>query len=356
VASDAREEALALVDHGALTRFLGEHVPSFHRLDVDLLAGGASNLTYLVTADDRKYVLRRRPLGRSAPKAHDMHREYRVLDALGGRGLPTPSVYAYHPDDDIVGAPFYVMDFSAGLVLHAPEDASPLDAEQAKGVSHSLVETLVALHGIGEADLQLDRFGRPEGFLERRITSWLKQWNAVEHRDFPSLVPIGQTLLSHLPEQRGSTLVHGDYRLGNVIIDLDLDGKPGVAAVLDWEMSTIGDPLTDLAHLLVYWEPTCGRVTHPAQLIARQPGFLTGEELVALYQDRSGRDLSDIDFYLAFEHWRAAIIKDAIYLRRTSGAMAADDDTEEFGRTVGRHLEEAEQILDGLGLKTAREN
>jgi aminoglycoside phosphotransferase (APT) family kinase protein len=354
VALDSKAEALALVDRDALAVFMKEHVPPFARLDVDLLAGGASNLTYLVAADDRKYVLRRRPLGSSAPKAHDMHREYRVLDALGGRGLPTPHVYAYHPDDDVVGAPFYVMDFNAGLVLHAPADAASLDAAQAGEVSRSLVETLVALHRVGDADLQLERFGRPDGFLERRITSWLKQWNSVEHRDFPSLVPIGRTLLAHLPEQRDSTLVHGDYRLGNVI--LDLDGKAAVAAVLDWEMSTIGDPLTDLAHLLVYWEPTRGRVTHPAQLIAQNPGFLTGQELVALYEELSGRDLTNIDFYLAFEHWRAAIIKDAIYLRRSSGAMAADDDTEEFGRTVGRHLEEAQQILDGLGLTTDHQN
>lgn len=348
MANDAKAEALELVDRAALEAFLREHVPPFEALEVDLLAGGASNLTYLIVADDRKYVMRRRPLGKSAPKAHDMHREFRVLNALGGRGLPAPKVYAYYAEDDIVGAPFYLMDFNAGVVIHEPEDAALLDADQATDVSRSLVETLVALHKITGDDLNLEKFGRPDGFLERRITSWLKQWDAVEHRDFPSLEPIGKVLLDNLPEQRYSGLVHGDYRLGNVI--LDLNGRASVEAVLDWEMSTIGDPLTDVAHLLVYWEPTYGRVTHPAQLIAQNPGFLSGKELIALYEELSGRTLEDMPFYLAFEHWRAAIIKDAIYLRRTSGAMAASDDNEEFGRTVGLHLEEARQILDSLGL------
>jgi len=355
VAIDAKTEALRLVDRDALTTFLREHVGAFERLEIDLLAGGASNLTYLIVLDDRRLVLRRRPLGKSAPKAHDMHREFRVLEALDGRGLPTPHVYAYHDADDIVGAPFYVMDCSAGAVLHTPADVASLTPGAAEHVSNSLVDTLVALHEIGEADLQLEKFGRPDGFLQRRITSWLKQWDAVEHRDFPQLVPIGRTLLANLPEQRHSTLVHGDYRLGNVILDLQ-DDDASVVAVLDWEMSTIGDPLTDLAHLLVYWEPTCGRVTHPAQMIARAPGFLDGKELVAAYEKASGRDLSNIDFYLAFEHWRAAIIKDAIYLRRRGGAMADDGDTEEFGQTVGLHLQEAEQILGRLGLAHSDHN
>jgi aminoglycoside phosphotransferase (APT) family kinase protein len=239
------------------------------------------------------------------------------------------------------------MDFRPGHVVHSGADADELTAAQAAQCSRELIDTLARLHALGPEELQIPNFGRPAGFLERRVTSWLRQWNAVEHRDFLEVERLGAILLANLPEQRYSSLVHGDYRLGNVILDVE-DGDASVVAVLDWEMSTAGDPLTDVAHLLVYWEPTCGRVTHPAQLIARRPGFLSGAELVALYEERTGRDLSGLPFYLAFEHWRAAIIKDAIYLRRRPGQTQA----EEFGATVRLHLDEAGQILDSLGFDT----
>ncbi|MDP5183894.1 phosphotransferase family protein [Blastococcus sp. BMG 814] len=340
-------DPLDLVDRGALTAFLAGCVEPFDQLTVTLLAGGASNLTYLVQLDDRRYVLRRRPLGPSAPKAHDMRREFTVLDALKGRGLPIPRVHAFSEDEDVVGAPFYLMDFRPGHVLHSPADAEGLSPAQAEQCSGQLIDILARLHALSPEQLQLPNFGRPEGFLERRVRSWLRQWNSVEHRAFPEVERIGELLLRNLPEQRYTALVHGDYRLGNVILDVE-DGGASITAVLDWEMSTAGDPLTDVAHLLVYWEPTCGRVTHPAQQIAERPGFLSGAELVRLYEEKTDRDLSGLPFYLAFEHWRAAIIKDAIYLRRAPGQTQA----EEFGATVRLHLDEAVQILDSLGFDT----
>lgn len=340
-------DPLRLVDRTALEAFLTPLVPAFDELSVRLLAGGASNLTYLLSLDDQRLVMRRRPLGPSAPKAHDMFREFRVLEALQGRGLPVPRVYGYHEGSDVVGAPFYVMDFMDGTVIHEPSDAQDLRAEQATQVSRSLIETLVLLHAVGPDDIQLTNFGRPDGFLTRRITSWLRQWNSVAHRDHPLVEEIGNTLLGAVPQQLDSTLVHGDYRLGNVILRTD---DSSVAAVLDWEMSTIGDPLTDLAHLLVYWCPSRGRITHPAQLISARPGFLTGDELVERYAKESGRDVTHLPFYLAFEHWRAAIIKDAIYLRRRGGGKTLDPDTEEFGASVALHLAEAAEILSELEL------
>jgi aminoglycoside phosphotransferase (APT) family kinase protein len=345
--TEAGADPLDLVDRAALTTFLAGCVEPFDQLRISLLAGGASNLTYLVELDDRRYVLRRRPLGPVAPKAHDMRREFTVLDALQGRGLPIPRVHAFHEAEDVVGAPFYLMDFRPGHVVHGPADAGALDPAQAEQCSRELIDVLARLHAVGPDELQIPNFGRPEGFLARRVRSWLRQWDSVEHRDFPEVERIGQVLLQNLPDQRYTALVHGDYRLGNVILDL-ADGGASITAVLDWEMSTAGDPLTDVAHLLVYWEPTCGRVTHPAQQIADRPGFLSGAELVALYEEQTGRDLSGLPFYLAFEHWRAAIIKDAIYLRRKAGQTKA----EEFGPTVRLHLDEAVQILDSLGFDT----
>lgn len=345
----AEQAAREVVDERALARVLEEWVGPFESFELSLLAGGASNLTYRVDLDEASYVVRRRPLGASAPKAHDMGREYRVLNALQGRSLPVPPVYGYSEDEDVVGAPFYVMGFTEGVVVHDAESAESLDAVEARTASLSLVETLSALHEIGEDDLGLERFGRPDGFLGRRIGSWLSQWRSVEHRELPAVELLGAAMLEHLPTQRYSGLVHGDYRLGNVILDPARGAR--VAAVLDWEMSTIGDPLTDVAHMLVYWEPSRGRVTHPAQLISSAPGFLSGSQLVDEYERVSSRQVDELSFYLAFEHWRAAIIKDAIYLRRRSGAMGAADDTESFGATVPLHLDECAELLRSEGVR-----
>jgi aminoglycoside phosphotransferase (APT) family kinase protein len=198
------------------------------------------------------------------------------------------------------------------------------------------------LHRVDVNAVGLGDLGRPDGFVARRIGRWLDQWQRSEHRDHPLVEPLAQQLADAVPAHTDSTLVHGDYRLGNMLITTA--DEPRVAAVLDWEMSTLGDPLTDLAHLLVYWEPTRGRRTHESQMIAQHPGFLTGAELAERYAERSGRDLSDLDFYLAFENWRAAIIKEAIYIRTTRGDHPAAEG-DDLGESVARHLEEAADLL-----------
>ena len=190
------------------------------------------------------------------------------------------------------------------------------------------------LHQVDPLAVGLGDLGRPEGFVARRIGRWLKQWRSSRHRDHELVEPLGARLAAGVPARTDSTLVHGDFRLGNMIANPGT-GAP-VAAVLDWEMSTLGDPLTDLAHLLVYWDRTRGRTTHESQTIAEHPGFLTSEELAGLYGRLSGRELEDLPFYLAFEHWRASIIKEDIYTR------TGDD---EIGDTVALHLEEAAEIL-----------
>jgi aminoglycoside phosphotransferase (APT) family kinase protein len=336
-----------LVDRDALQRVLSGVLPAFTDMSVSLLSGGASNLTFLVSLDSAHYVLRRRPVGPSAARAHDMKREFTVISALNQTDFPVPRAIFFSNDRAVVGEPFYLMQFVAGQALHTPDDVVALDEAAAGLCSRTLADTLAALHAVDPAAIGLENFGRPQNFLQRRITSWLRQWASGPHRDFPAVESLGERLLKLIPLSGATTLIHGDYRLGNVLFETLPPLR--LVAVLDWEMSTIGDPLTDLAHLLVYWEPTRGRITHPSQVIARHPGFLDGQRMAGRYAELTGRDISQLPYYMAFEHWRAAIIKDAIYLRsraRPDGSPA--DEAVALGRSVPLHLEEAAELLADL--------
>jgi aminoglycoside phosphotransferase (APT) family kinase protein len=271
-----------------------------------------------------------------------MAREYKVLAALQGSRIPIPQVFGFCDDETIVGAPFYVMSRVHGSVFHRPEDVSGLSSSQAAQISRAVVSVLDQLHRIDPQAVGLGDLGRPGRFVSRRIGRWLEQWRRSSHRDHPLVEVLGGRLAAAAPEHADATLVHGDYRLGNMLIAVDQLAP--LAALLDWEMSTLGDPLTDLAHLLVYWEPTRGRVTHESQMIAQHPGFLTGTELADQYAVLTGRDLSRLDFYLAFEHWRAAIIKEAIFMRASEGLDPAGPNAE-LGDSVARHLDEAADLL-----------
>jgi aminoglycoside phosphotransferase (APT) family kinase protein len=335
--------ALQLVDVPRLTAQLDELGLVDGQVDVSVLSGGNSNLTYLVRGGERELVVRRRPLGPVPAGAHDMHREYRVLAAVGPTGLPVPRVHAYWDDESIVGAPAYVMDRVDGTVLHEPADAAGVSSEAAAKLSDAIVDVLVELHAVVPADVGLGDLGRPDGFVARRLGRWLEQWRRSEHRDQPVIESLSTELAALVPEDASSTLVHGDYRLGNLIVRTT-GAAPDVAAVLDWEMSTLGDPLTDLAHLMAYWDRQRGRITHVSQLIAEAPGFATSAALAERYAERSGRSVESIDFYLAFEHWRAAIIKEGIYQR--SSRQGEPDHA--IGDSVDTHLEVAADIVAGL--------
>jgi aminoglycoside phosphotransferase (APT) family kinase protein len=346
VVQESVADAVALIDRAALGRFLSATVPPYAEMSLGLLAGGSSNLTFLVELDDRRYVLRRRPMGKSAPRAHDMHREFTAIKALKGVDFPVPAAVAFSDDPAVVGAPFYLMHFVPGRALQTRADVAGFAPAAAAACSAALIDTLARLHSLDPAAIGLAGFGRPANFVQRRITSWLKQWRAVEHRDYPQVEVLGARLLALVPQEAATTLVHGDYRLGNVMF---AGGpEPVLTSVLDWEMSTIGNPMTDLAHLLVYWEPTRGRLTHSAQLIAQQPGFFTSGRLVERYAAATGRPVDQLSFYLAFEHWRAAVIKDAIYLRAAAGPAPLSDDLVLLGTAVHRHLEEAADLLSDV--------
>ena len=345
--ADATTDVTGLVDHVALRRILDGAVAPFTQMSVSLLSGGASNLTFLLELDQDRFVLRRRPIGPSAARAHDMKREFTVISALNGTDFPVPRAVLYSEDRSVVGEPFYLMRFIDGAALHVPEDVVSLDAAAARTCSQTLIDTLATLHAVDPAAIGLKDFGWPQNFLQRRINSWLRQWQSVEHRDFPEVESLCQRLLAQIPGTSGATLIHGDYRLGNVLFQQ----QPSIrlTAVLDWEMSTIGDPLTDLAHLLVYWEPTRGRITHPSQVIARHPCFLDGRSLADRYAELTGRDVSQLPYYMAFEHWRAAIIKDAIYLRSRSVSQdTLPEHVVALGESVQLHLEEAADVLADL--------
>jgi aminoglycoside phosphotransferase (APT) family kinase protein len=335
-------DVLSLVDRVRLADIVGEVSHSRGDIEVSVLSGGRSNLTFAITAGERELVARRHPLGTVAPGAHDMAREFRVLAALEGTIVPVPRVYGFYEDESVMGAPFYLMDRVHGVVLDSREDVSGLSPRQCRDLSSAAVEALAQLHAVDYESVGLGDLGRPSGFVSRRLARWIQQWDRSPHRDFPLVDTLGEHLQNQVPAQTDSTLVHGDFRLGNMIINLE---EPvGVAALLDWEMSTLGDPYTDLAHMLVYWEPARGRLTHPSQEMVQQPGFLTGAEIAGQYATTTGRDISSLDFYLAFEHWRAAIIKEGIYTRYQEGGTA-DPEMEALGASVESHLDEAADLL-----------
>jgi aminoglycoside phosphotransferase (APT) family kinase protein len=215
------------------------------------IMGGRSNLTYILDFDDGRVVLRRPPLGHVLPTAHDMSREYRVLSALSGTQVPVPRPLAICQEADVVGAPFYVMQYVDGLVLRTPEDGQRLTEGQAAELSELLASMLATIHGIDAGEVGLSTFGRPEGYLARQLSRWQRQWELSNTRDVPGFDSLVSRLAAGLPSDAEGTLVHGDFRLDNTLVKL---GAPAsIAAVVDWEMSTLGDPLADLGLTLSYW-------------------------------------------------------------------------------------------------------
>ena len=316
-----------------------------------MVGNGLSNITMLVTTADHEYVVRRRPHGNVPPRAHDMSREYRVLRALADSDVPVPTVIDYSDDESIVGAPFYVMGKVTGTVYDSIDVARTLSPDQAKACSLDLVDVLVRIHTVEVDRVGLQDYGHPADFVRRRIRRWLDQYLASQHRDLPLVETLAAQLAEVAPTQQEGPLVHGDYRLGNVMFGAG--DRPSITAVLDWELSTLGDPLTDVAHLLQYWAPTNGRVINEIQHIAQLPGFLSATEMTNAYAERSGRDLTDLDFYLAFENWRTAIILEAIYSRHLRGEATASN-LEELELRVPDHLEEARAILASSTIAAGR--
>ncbi|MFB8772650.1 phosphotransferase family protein [Streptomyces broussonetiae] len=284
-----------------------------------LIEGGRSNLTYDVTDGTGRWVVRRPPLGHVLATAHDMRREHRVISALHPTDVPVPRPVLLCEDEEVLGAPFYVMEFVEGTPYRTAEQLAPIGPERTRAVALSLVDTLVDLHAVDPAEVGLGDFGRPEGFLDRQLRRWGKQLDASRNRDLPGIDELHATLGRELPRSPAPAVVHGDYRLDNVLIGSD----DRIRAILDWEMSTLGDPLTDLGLLVMYSMPL-GTPDSPVSTTAEAPGHPRPAELIERYAARSGRDVSEVSWYTAFAWFKLAVILEGIHYRYT------------LGQTVGR--------------------
>jgi aminoglycoside phosphotransferase (APT) family kinase protein len=279
-----------------------------------LIEGGRSNLTYAVTDGAAKWVVRRPPLGHVLATAHDMKREHRVISALHPTNVPVPKPVLLCEDDEVLGAPFYVMEFVEGTPYRTADELVPLGPERTRGAVLELVDTLVELHAVDPAEVGLADFGRPEGFLDRQLRRWGKQLAASRNRDLAGVEELHAALGRRLPDSPAPAVVHGDYRLDNVLIGED----DKIKAILDWEMSTLGDPLTDLGLLVMYSIPL-DLPNSPISTTASAPGHPAPAELIERYAARSGRDVSSVAWYTAFAWFKLAVILEGIHYRYTLG-------------------------------------
>jgi aminoglycoside phosphotransferase (APT) family kinase protein len=305
-------------EFSSLARFLAEQdLAGFDPspLEVEQFPTGHSNLTYLLRAGEWQAVLRRPPLGPVAPRAHDMHREYRILERLHPVFPLAPRPYLFCDDASVIGSPFYLMERRVGLLLdqEMPADWRP-DPAVYRAISESLVKTLVDLHAVEWRAAGLDEVGHPQGYLERQVRGWIDRYQRARTRDLSEVGPLTAWLVDHAPVSPPPTVIHNDFKLNNVLLD---PAEPSqVRAVLDWEMATLGDPLSDLATTLVYWaEPGDSEVLGGLSSVTSLPGFLPRHEVVELYQRLSGRDLYAMDFYQAFATFKVAVICQQIYYR-----------------------------------------
>ena len=309
-----------------------------------LIEGGRSNLTYEVTDGSAKWVVRRPPLGHVLATAHDMRREHRVISALHPTNVPVPRPVLLCEDPEngaAPGAPFYVMEFVEGTPYRTAAELAPLGEERTRGAVLSLVDTLVELHAVDPAEVGLADFGRPEGFLDRQLRRWGKQLDASRSRDLAGIDELHAALGRQLPGSPAAAVVHGDYRLDNVLIGDD----DRIKAILDWEMSTLGDPLTDLGLLVMYSVPL-EVPNSPVSTTAAAPGHPSPAELVERYAVRSGRDVSAVSWYTAFAWFKLAVILEGIHYRYT------------LGQTVGRGFDRIGDLVPVFiehGLTTLQE-
>jgi aminoglycoside phosphotransferase (APT) family kinase protein len=304
------------IDPDALRRHLDTALPGLVSgpLSARLIEGGRSNLTYVVSDGTGQWVVRRPPLGHVLATAHDMKREYRVISALHPTAVPVPEPVLFCEDESVIGSPFYVMEFVGGTPYRTAPQLAPLGPERTRKAVLGLVDTLVDLHAVDPATVGLADFGRPEGFLDRQLRRWGKQLDASRNRELAGIDELHAALGRALPRSPAPTVVHGDYRLDNVLLGDD----DRIKAVLDWEMSTLGDPLTDLG-LLVMYSSDLGLPESPVSTTSGAAGHPTPAELIARYAERSGRDTSAIAWYTAFAWFKLAVILEGIHYRFTLG-------------------------------------
>lgn len=328
------------LDLQAVAAWLDRERPGLRagELTGEVIAGGRSNLTYRVSDGEHVWAVRRPPLAHVLPTAHDMAREYRVISALAPTAVPVPQTVALCTDVDVVGAPFYVMAFAPGVLFDTQERADSLDAAGARRCGERLVDTLVDLHAVDPDAVGLGDFGRPAGFTGRQLARWKQQWDASVTRELPVVDEVVAALGARVPERDEATVVHGDYRLTNVLMTPD---AARVTAVLDWEMATLGDPLMDVGLLVIYHRMAAGP-NDLMPMMRPEHGFLGGDELAAYYAERSGRRVDP--WYVAFGYFKLAVISEGIHARYLQGKTVGEG-FGALGERVPRLLHDALEEL-----------
>lgn len=330
------------IEYQRVCQWIAEHVPGVKPpLDFALIAGGHSNLTFQFTdATGEAYVLRRPPLGHVLQSAHDMGREYRIISALAGSRVPTPKTYGLCTDADVNGSSFYVMDYVEGTVPHNPSVLSQLSYPSRKSFGDDVILVLANLHLINPDDVGLGSLGRKEGYIARQLKRWTQQWEATKTHEIPDMDQTLRLLHEKHPEQIGSSIVHGDYRPGNMIIR---DGS--MAALLDWELCTLGDPLADVGYLLNNWGESTDSPKDASPTSVG--GFPTRDHLCERYEQLTGRSLAQINYYRAFSHWRLAAIAQGVYKRYSVGAMGSQEfDLEKYQLGIVAKAKAAREMLE----------
>jgi aminoglycoside phosphotransferase (APT) family kinase protein len=307
-------------DEERVSAFLRESGIEVGALEVEQFPAGQSNLTYLLRSGDWEAVLRRPPLGPVAPRAHDMAREFHILDHLHPSFSLAPRPYVLCEDTSLIGAPFYVMERRHGLILDQdlPAGWSP-SPELHHGIAESVVRVLVDLHAVDWQSAGLGEIGRPEGYMRRQVGGWIERYSRARTVEIAGVDELCSWLDDNLPESPEPTVVHNDYKLNNLLLD-GTDPRR-INAVLDWEMATVGDPLSDIASLVVYWSEPGEAETIMAGLrsVTSEPGFPARDEIVELYSRLSGRDLSGLRWYVAFAYFKLGVIIQQIYYRWYKG-------------------------------------
>jgi aminoglycoside phosphotransferase (APT) family kinase protein len=340
-AANEREPLLVLAP---LVEFLDANGLGSGEVAVEPLGEGHSNVTYLVRRDGAEVVLRRPPRGPLPPSAHDVLREARVLAALAGRAR-VPPVLAVCEDPAVIGAPFYVMRKVKGHVVTRTIPSALDRPDDRRRMGEELVDALVEVHAVDWRAAGLEGFGKPTGYLERQVRRFLGLWEHNRTRAIPAVESVGEWLRSHMPESGPATVVHGDYRLGNTMMAPDAPAR--MVAIFDWEMATIGDPLADVGYMCTLWVDR----NDPPNLfelskVTREEGFPLREELIARYEDRSGRSMTDIRWYRTLALWKSIVFMEGNYKRAMEG-RTDDPYLKGFGDGVVQLAKRAEALARG---------
>ncbi len=330
-----------------LEAFLDEHELGHGEVRASPIGEGHSNVTYLIERGGDEFVLRRPPRPPLPPSAHDVLREARLLRALAATPARVPDVLAVGSDEQIIGAPFYVMERVEGDVIVTIMPEALDTPEQRERTAHELIDALVEIHAVDWTAVGLEGFGKPTGYLERQLRRFLGLWDINKTREIPAVESVAAWLSENMPESGPATIVHGDFRLGNTIY---APGAPArLAAVLDWEMATIGDPLADLGYLCMFWtdadDPVEG-LRGDLGSVTRAEGFPTRSELIARYEERSGRSMSNIRWYTTLALWKSVVFMEGNYKRAVSGTTD-DPYLKTFGEGVLELARQAEAVAHG---------